>query len=152
MRDLSLHILDIVENSIRAEAKLVEISVVEDMENDVLTLEIKDNGKGMDPETSRQASDPFFTDKPGRDFGMGLALLAQATREAEGSFDMSSTPTEGTRIRGTFRHSHLDRRPLGDICATLETMVVGHSGVDFVYEHRKDTEITRFDTRELGQR
>jgi len=148
VKDLSLHILDIVENSVRAEASVVEISVVEDAEEDVLALKIEDNGKGMEPQTQQQATDPFFTTKDGRRFGMGLALLAQATREAEGEVEISSTPGAGTRIRATFRYSHPDRKPLCDIPATLETLVVGNPGVDFLYEHRTGAEVARFDTRE----
>jgi len=149
VKDLSLHILDIVENSIRAEAKLIQMSVVEDLEKDMLTLKIEDNGKGMDPQTERRAADPFFTTKPGRRFGMGLALLAQAAREAEGEFEVSSTPGAGTRIKATFRYSHPDRRPLGDLSATLHALVAGNPEVDFIYEHKTGAEITRLDTREL---
>ena len=151
MKDLSLHILDVVENSIRAEARLVEISVDEDVARDLLTLHIADDGKGMEPDIERRATDPFFTTKSGRRFGMGLALLAQATRDAEGEFEISSEAGHGTRIRAVFRYGHPDRRPLGDMVATLETLVVGNAGVDFVYEHKSDGEITRFDTREAAQ-
>ncbi len=147
MRDLSLHILDIVENSVRAEAKLIEISLVEDLENDLLTLKIEDNGKGMDPETLQRAAYPFFTTKSEKRTGLGLALLAQASREAEGKFEISSKPEDGTRIRATFRYSHPDRKPLGDMFATLETLVAGNRGVDFLYEHRRGADVTHFDTR-----
>lgn len=149
MKDLSLHILDIAENSIRAEATWVEILVVEDVENDVLSLQIEDDGRGMDPDTLRRATDPFFSGKPGRRFGLGLALLAQATREAEGTFEISSPPEAGTRITAAFRHSHPDRKPLGDMSATLETLVAANPGVDFRYEHRAGAEVIRFDTREV---
>ena len=151
MKDLSLHILDIVENSIRAEAKLIRISVVEDVENDVLTLEIQDDGQGMDTETVRRAADPFFTGKPGRRFGLGLALLAQASREAEGTFQICSESGSGARITATFRHGHPDRKPLGDIRATLEALVAGNPGVHFLYEHTGDAQAIRFDTREVGR-
>ena len=149
MKDLSLHILDIVENSIRAQAKRVEISVVEDEEKDLLALEIKDDGKGMTQETLEQAPQPFFSTKTNRRIGMGLALLAQATKEADGEFEISSTPGVGTRIKATFRYSHPDRKPLGDIPVTLETLIAGNPGVDFLYEHRRGTEATRLDTREV---
>ena len=148
---MSLHILDIVENSVRAKAKLVKIVIVEDEEEDILVLQINDNGKGMDQDTMRRATDPFFTTKPGRRYGMGLALLAQATREAKGSFEVSSTPQCGTEIRATFQYSHPDRKPLGDISATLQTLVVGNRDVDFLYEHRKSGEVSRFDTRKVGK-
>ena len=149
MKDLSLHILDIVENSIRAEARRVEILVVEDVENDMLSLQIKDDGKGMGPETARRAADPFVSGKPGRTVGLGLALLAQATREAEGIFEISSVPEAGTTVTAAFRHSHPDRKPLGDIAATLETLVAANPGVDFRYEHTAGIEVIRFDTREV---
>jgi signal transduction histidine kinase len=151
MEDLSLHILDVVGNSLRSGAKLVEISVVEDMDEDLLTLEIRDDGHGMDPETCRRAVDPFFTTKRGRRVGLGLSLLAQSAREADGEFNLSSRPSEGTRVTATFRHSHPDRRPLGDIAETLRTLVAGHPDVDFVYEHRTGADIARLDTRELRQ-
>ncbi len=149
MKDLSLHILDIVENSIRAQARRVEISVVENEEKDLLALEIKDDGKGMAQETLNQAPQPFFTTKEDKRIGMGLALLAQATREAAGEFEISSTPGVGTRIKATFRYSHPDRKPLGDIPVTLETLIAGNPGVDFMYEHNKGKEVTRLDTREV---
>ncbi len=148
---MSLHILDIVENSVRAEAKLVKIVIVEDEERDILVLQINDNGKGMDQDTMRRAIDPFFTTKQGRRHGLGLALLAQATREAKGSFEVLSTPQTGTEIRATFQYSHPDRKPLGDISATLQTLVVGNRDVDFLYEHRRGGEVSRFDTRKVGK-
>ena len=151
MQDLSLHILDVVENSLRSEAKLIEIAVTEDVDNDVLTLEIKDDGTGMDPERRARAADPFFTTKPGRRFGLGLALLAQAAREAEGRFDVSSQPNGGTRVRADFRHGHPDRKPLGDIPATLHALVTANPDVDFVYEHTEGAQTTRLDTRELSR-
>lgn len=149
MEDLSLHILDVVENSICSMAKLVEISLVEDQERDMLKLEIRDDGKGMDPEKCARASDPFFTTKAGRRIGLGLALLAQAAREAGGDFHVSSSPDAGTTVTATFRRSHPDRKPLGDIAATLETLVTAYPEVDFVYEQRVGAEITRFDAREV---
>ena len=151
MEDLSLHILDIVENSLRSEARLVRMSVVEDLEQDLLTLEIRDNGKGMDPEDCARAADPFFTTKPGRRVGLGLALLAQAAQEAAGEFHVSSVPGAGTTVRATFRWGHPDRKPLGDIGATLQVLAVANPEVDFVYGHRKGAEMTRWDTRGVRQ-
>ena len=149
MEDLSLHILDLVENSVRSEAKLIEISLVEDQAHDLIRLEIRDDGKGMEVENCARAADPFFTTKAGRRIGLGLALLAQAAKEAEGDFHVSSLPDAGTTVTATFRWSHPDRKPLGDIPATLETLVAAYRGVDFVYEQRVGAEITRFDTREV---
>ena len=151
MRDLSLHILDVVDNSLRADAKHIRITIDEDTSNDLLVLEIGDDGKGMDAAALGRARDPFYTGKPGKHVGLGLALLEQATREADGEFDLESEVGVGTRIRATFRHAHPDRKPLGDIPATLETLVAGNPGVEFLYEHRTDTETITFDTRGIRQ-
>ena len=146
-----MHILDVAQNSVRAEAKLIEITLVGDREQDLLTLQIRDDGRGMDPETCARAPDPFFTTKPGRRIGLGLALLAQAAREAEGEFRLTSRPEAGTTISASFRWSHPDCKPVGDMAATLETLVAAHRGVDFVYEQREGAESARFDTREIRQ-
>ena len=146
-----MHILDVVQNSVRAEAKLIEITLSGDQEQDLLTLEIRDDGKGMDSETCARASDPFFTTKPGRRIGLGLSLLAQAAKEAEGDIQISSWPQSGTTVMATFRWSHPDCKPLGDMAATLETLVTAYRGVDFVFEQREGAEIARFDTREVRQ-
>ena len=149
MRDLSLHILDVVENSIRADARRVEILVEEDEAADLLRLEITDDGNGMDQSMLEQATEPFVTSKAGKRIGLGLPLLAQAAREAEGKLVVSSELGVGTRIVATFRHSHPDRKPLGDIASTLGTLVGGHPGIDFRYEHRIGAQVDVFDTREI---
>ena len=150
MKDLSLHILDVVENSLRSKPTRVEILLTEDLERDLLVLEIKDDGEGMDPDTLSRATDSFFTSKADKKFGLGLPLLAQAAREAGGHMDISSSRGGGTTLRAVFKRSHPDRKPLGDIAATVETLVVGNPGVDFLYEHKSGAEITRFDTREIS--
>jgi K+-sensing histidine kinase KdpD len=149
VEDLSLHILDLVQNSVRAEAKLIEISLAGDRVEDLLTMEIRDDGKGMDSETCARAADPFFTTKPGSRIGLGLALLAQAAKDAEGDFQVASRPQAGTLVAASFRWSHPDCKPMGDIAETLETLVTAYRGVDFVYEQRVGAEISRFDTREV---
>lgn len=146
-----MHILDLVQNSVRAEAKLIEITLAGDQAEDLLTLEIRDDGNGMDSVSCARAADPFFTTKANRRIGMGLALLAQATREAEGDFQVASRPEAGTLVTATFRWSHPDCKPLGDMAATLETLVTAYRGVDFVFEQREGAEIARFDTREVRQ-
>jgi K+-sensing histidine kinase KdpD len=151
MEDLSLHVLDIVENSLRAGAKRVDIILTEDTVEDVLTLEITDDGKGMTPEACARAADPFFTTKPGRRTGLGLALLAQAATVAGGGLHVSSSPDGGTTVTATLRWGHPDRKPVGDMGATLQALVAANPGVDFIYEHTSGAEVTRFDTREIGQ-
>lgn len=146
MEDLSLHILDIAENSVSAGATKVEIVITEDVENDLLTVEINDNGKGMDEETLRKVYDPFFTTKTTRRVGLGIPLLAAAAREAGGNIEVNSKKGCGTGIRATFKFSHIDRKPLGNIQETLKTLIIAYPDVDFVFEYRSGNNVTRFDT------
>jgi signal transduction histidine kinase len=152
MEDLSLHILDIAENSISASAKRIEIRISEDRANDLLTVEIKDDGKGMDEQTLQKALDPFFTTRTTRRVGLGLSLLAQAARESDGRIQISSQPGKGTMVKAVFRFSHPDCKPMGDIHETIRSLVAGHPGIDFLYEHKKNGSIYRFDTRETHKK
>lgn len=153
MEDLSLHILDIVENSISAEAREVKILIAEDREADLLTLLIEDNGKGMDDEMKKKVLDPFFTTRTTRRVGLGLPLLAQAARDTGGTIDVDSAPGRGTKIKAVFKLSHPDRKPLGDIQGTLGTILVGWPGVDLIFEYRIGEEvIAGLDTRQPSER
>jgi signal transduction histidine kinase len=151
MEDLSLHILDVVENSIAAMAGRIEIRIEENQASDLVTIEIKDDGNGMDEQTLKKALDPFFTTRKTRRVGLGLSLLAQAARDSEGTFDLSSKPGEGTTVNATFRLSHPDCKPMGDIGQTMQVLVTAHPEIEFLYEHKKDNSIYHFDTRETGR-
>jgi len=148
MEDLSLHILDIAENAISGSARTVEIRIDEDRNKDLLTIEIKDDGKGMDEQTLQKALDPFFTTRTTRRVGLGLPLLAQAARESGGQIKLYSEPGRGTTVRATFVHSHVDRKPMGSIDETIQTLVAGHPEIDFLYEHNTNGSIYHFDTRD----
>jgi hypothetical protein len=149
VQDLSLHILDIVENSLTAGAKRVEIRIEEDLRADRMTVEINDDGSGMDEDMARKALDPFFTTKTVRRVGLGLPLLAESCRMSNGELCLESCPGKGTRVKATFQHSHIDRKPLGRMGDTLITLIVGHPEVDLLYEHRKDGGYFSLDTREI---
>jgi len=149
MEDLSLHILDIAENSIAAEARKIEIIITEETDKDLLTIEIKDDGKGMDEKSVKKALDPFFTTRKTRRVGLGLSFLSQAAEESGGKMELKSIPNEGTTTRATFCLSHPDCKPMGDMNETIRTLVVGHPEINFIYEYRKDNSIFRFDSREM---
>jgi len=149
MEDLSLHILDIVENSLDAGARRVKILLEEDEQKDLLSFEIADDGKGMDREMVKRALDPFVTTKTTRKVGLGLPLLAQAVKAANGKLTIQSRPDKGTRVKATFQLSHIDTKPLGDIPQTLVTLIVGHPHADFLYSHKIGRSRYAFDTREL---
>jgi len=121
MTELALHILDIVQNSIVAKATVIEISMMEDTEKDLLTIEIADNGKGMSEDEVRMASDPYFTSRTTRKVGMGLPLFKQAVELCAGTFTIESKPGIGTNVKASMQYTHIDRQPIGDI--------------DFIYKH-----------------
>ena len=146
---MSLHILDIVENSLAAGARRVEIRIEEDLSADRLMVEIKDDGCGMDEEMAQRALDPFFTTKTVRRVGLGLPLLAEACRMTGGELGLQSCPGKGTTVRATFQGSHIDRKPLGPMTDTLVTLIIGHPEVDLIYEHRKGGRAFSLDTREI---
>lgn len=141
MEDLSLHILDIVENSLSAAATWVGIRIVEDSRKDLRSLEVSDNGKGMDAETRQKALDPFFTTRSTRRVGLGLPLLAQAARESGGTFELLSEPGRGTTVKATFQLSHPDCKPLGNLVETLRTIVVGRPDLRLDFEYHKDSKL-----------
>jgi anti-sigma regulatory factor (Ser/Thr protein kinase) len=152
MEDLSLHVLDVAENSIRASAKLVEIRVTEDEGADLLTVEILDDGSGMSEGVAAKVADPFFTTKTVRRVGLGIPFLAQSAREADGTLSVKSKQGGGTRIVATFRHGHPDRKPLGDLGETMAVLVCAHPSVEFVCEHvRNGQTVYRIDTRRAAQ-
>ena len=149
MEDLSLHILDVVENSIEANASKIEIKIVEKEKKDLLVVEIKDNGRGMNKETINKVLDPFYTTRTTRRVGMGLSLLAQASKESNGSFEINSEIGIGTNVKATFQYSHIDRKPIGDMKNTLVTLMISHPEINFVYEHQDEEENFTLDSNKL---
>ncbi len=135
MDDLSLHILDIVENAIAAKAQRIEILVAEKPEEDQLTIEVRDDGIGMDEEIRKKALDPFFTTRTSRKIGLGLAFLAQSAQEAGGIMEVESSPGKGTTVRATFQYGHIDRKPLGSMVETITMLFIGNPDIDFDYLH-----------------
>lgn len=153
MEDISLHILDIAENSIRAGASLVEIEVIELPSQNRLEVIVRDNGRGMTEEEQQKALDPFYTSKDERKkrIGLGLPLLRQSAQEAGGELEISSEPNKGTVVKATFEYNHIDRRPLGDLAATIMTLVIGNPTVDFIFKNRYENMSFEFDSREAKQ-
>jgi hypothetical protein len=141
MEDLSLHILDVVENSITAGAREVRILIDEDNAESQLSLEITDDGKGMDEEMRSKVLDPFFTTRTTRRVGLGLPLLAQAARQSGGGLELSSAPGRGTTVRVVFQIGHPDLKPLGDVASTLGAILAGRPELELQFVYRRDGEI-----------
>jgi len=148
VEEISLHILDIAENSLRAGAKSVEIVVARDRARDLLTIDVRDDGTGMDAETLARVRNPFFTTKH-KKTGLGIPLLAQAAEQAGGGLTIDSAPGSGTHVSVTLQWSHIDRPKMGAMADTLLTMIAGHPELDLVYEERVDGDVFRLDTREI---
>lgn len=136
MRELAQHVTDLVENSVRAGARHVDVEIEEDLDSDSLVLRVADDGSGMPAEEAARATDPFFTSRTCRRVGLGLPLLRATAERCEGSLEVATAPGQGTTVTARFRHGHIDRPPLGDLQATLLSGLVGHPEVDFTYRHR----------------
>jgi hypothetical protein len=149
LRELSLHILDVVENGITAGASCITIRVEESSAADLLRIGIHDNGRGMPAQKVHNIENPFITTRTTRRVGLGLSLLAAAARRCEGDIRVHATPGKGTEVSATFRRSHIDRAPLGDMAATLGMLIMGNPHIDFFYIHRVDDREFTFDTREI---
>ena len=131
MRELSLHILDLIENSVRVEASVVRVSVIEDREEDTLTIMVEDNGPGLNvaPEV---AADPFYTTSQGKRTGLGLSLFRAAAERAGGTMRVGRSELGGVAVEVVMQLSHIDRTPLGDLPATLSTVVCTNPHLDLI--------------------
>ena len=149
MEDISLHILDVAENSINAGATLVKIRIVEKNDEDIFSVCIEDNGRGIPKEHLGDVLDPFYTTRTTRKVGMGLSLLTQAARETGGDVKISSAEERGSVVEARFRPSHIDMKPLGDLADTLMVLIVGNPQADFLFSYSRNGRECAFDTRKV---
>ena len=151
MRELSLNVMDVAQNSVRAEATLVRISVTESDKDDRLTIEIADDGCGMTQEQVQQVIDPFFTTRTTRKVGLGVPLFKLSAEQTGGSFDIQSEKGVGTTTTASYVKSHVDMTPLGDINSTVKILIQCNPQIDFVYTCATDNGSFTLDTRELRE-
>ena len=150
MRELSLHILDLVQNSIEAGAQKVTLTIIENPhEMDTFLIRVTDNGCGMNEETCKKVIDPFVTTRTTRRIGLGLPLIDMSTKRCNGHLSVTSTVGDGTVVEALYQHSHLDRPPLGNIVETIKSIVIANPELDFSYCHRVDQAVFSLATREL---
>lgn len=153
MKELSLNVLDITENSVKAGATLISIELTE--RDNLLSITVTDNGCGMSEETVRTVTDPFYTTRTTRRVGLGIPLFKFAAEQTGGGITIESKQkTDGVEDHGTvvnaiFHTDHIDFTPLGDIISTLVTLIQGHPNIDFVFTHKTDRGEVELDTREL---
>lgn len=151
MRELSLNVMDVAQNSVRAQAKLITISVEEDRHNHTMNISIKDDGCGMTEEQIEQVVDPFFTTRTTRKVGLGVPLFKLSAEQAGGSFDIKSKLKEGTVTTAKYNTYHVDMTPLGDINSTISILIRCNPDIDFVFIHSVDENSFTLDTRELRE-
>ncbi|NMB25703.1 MAG: sensor histidine kinase [Firmicutes bacterium] len=149
MRELALHVLDIIQNSLRAGAKLIRVEIIEDTVLDSLVITIEDNGCGMDSALAEKVVDPFTTTRTTRKVGLGIPLLKMAAERSGGEFSLSSKPGKGTMVKASFQYSHIDRMPLGNMADTILAVIIGNPAVDMIYCHRVNHRVWELDTRVL---
>ena len=151
MKDLSMHIMDILQNSTRAGATEVTLEVLEDAAADTLTIRFIDNGCGMDAETVQKVINPFFTTRTTRKVGLGLPLLKQNTEQTGGSLDIQSEKGKGTTVTAVFGRSHLDRPPMGDLAGTVVLTASAYPDIRFIFHYHNGETDYVFDTVEVNE-
>ena len=133
MREIALHLLDIAENSVAAQSHNIRIAVYENLQSDLLSASVTDDGRGMDEKTAQRVLDPFYTTRTTRKVGLGIPLLKLAAEMSDGGFSLVTEPGKGTKVEATFRHSHIDRMPLGDLAATFLSLLVSYPHIHWVF-------------------
>lgn len=149
MNEIALHILDIVQNSLRAQATMIEVMINEELSKNIFEIVINDNGKGMTNEQFREVDDPFFTTRTTRKVGMGIALLKQGAEQTGGFLEISSQQGKGTSLKAVYHHHHVDRPVLGDIAGTMTLLIGANPQIRFIYHHRTSLSSFEFDTDEV---
>lgn len=149
MRELSLNILDIAQNSVAAGSPVTTITVEESTVEKTLVITISDTGKGMTEEQLKNVTDPFFTTRTTRRVGMGIPLFKMAAEQTGGSFEITSTLGRGTKTMAVFKTDSVDFTPLGDVAGTAATLVSMNESLDFVFKFVKDKNEFVFSSAEV---
>lgn len=149
MKELSLHILDLAENGIAADATCITIVVDEERLKNKISIRVSDNGRGVSEEMLEKMIDPFVTTKTTRRIGMGLSLFKAAAERCDGEFAVESEVGKGTHVRASFRYDHIDRSPVGDMALSIVSLVAGYPEIDIAYTHMYDGRKFFFDTQEI---
>ncbi len=151
MKDISLHILDIANNSVSAGATLIEIEIYEQPLAGILTIKIKDNGRGMKPEILQKVTDPFYTTRTNRKVGMGIPLLKQNAEQTGGSLKIQSEERVGAELTAVFNTNHIDCPPLGNIAEIMTILITGNPKIDFLYTHKIENQEFSLDSRQIKE-
>jgi hypothetical protein len=151
MTEISLNVLDVVQNSLKAKADFIQIQIEADSNQDRLYITITDNGIGMSPEQVAHVEDPFYTTRTTRSVGLGVPFFKYAAESTGGTFTIHSELGKGTEVRAEFKLSHIDRMPLGDMTSTMHTLITFNLDIDFLYSYTVDDKNFSLDTRKFRE-
>ena len=149
MKEISLHIMDIAQNSIVAEATQIKVIMRLSKSDNSLVLIIEDNGRGMDEEMVKGVLSPFVTTRTTRRVGLGIPLLSAGAQATGGSFNIESELGKGTSVEAKYVLNHLDRPPIGDFSGTMHTLIICNPDIDFYIEFDDDENQNILDTTEM---
>ena len=151
MKELSLHILDIVQNSVKAKATEIKIDIIESPEKNLLEITIADNGCGMRKDFLAKVKDPFATTRNTRKVGMGISLFEAAAKQCGGYLEIDSELGKGTTLYVCFELNNIDRAPIGDMAETMLTVIMSAPEINYVYTHRRSDKEFVFNTMEIKE-
>lgn len=149
MREISLNIMDLAQNSVKANATLIEITVVSSIKDNIIEFTIADNGCGMTETELNQVIDPFFTSRTSRRVGLGIPFCKLACDQADGKFEITSNKNIGTTLKASFKYDHIDRQPMGDLASAILFTSTADNEIDVVFKYNADEIDFIFDTREV---
>ncbi len=151
MEDLAMHTLEILMNSVHADAKNIKLDITDSAERDELVISVLDDGKGMSEETAKKASDPFYTSRTTRKIGMGLAFLRGLAETCGGAFTLESELGKGTLVRASVQRSNIDTPPLGDLGEMLMESIQANGDIEYELAYETDDDRFQFSTREAKE-
>lgn len=151
MKELAMHVYDLMENSTAANSTEVKLTIRDSLKDNIYAFTIEDNGKGMTPEFMAKVTDPYTTSRTTRKVGLGLPLIKMNTENCGGGMKLQSEVGKGTRLDFWFQHNHWDRPPMGDIAGTIVMLCAAHEDIHIIYKHITDEDEFVFDTDEIHE-
>lgn len=151
MKELAMHVYDLMENSTAANSTEVKLTIRDSLKDNIYAFTIEDNGKGMTPEFMAKVTDPYTTSRTTRKVGLGLPLIKMNTENCGGGMKLQSEVGKGTRLDFWFQHNHWDRPPMGDLAGTIVMLCAAHEDIHIIYKHITDEDEFVFDTDEIKE-
>lgn len=151
MEDLAMHMLEIIMNSVSAGSKHIDIEIIDSVSQNIVSMKITDDGKGMNKALLSRVADPFTTTRDTRKVGMGVSFMKGMTEQCGGSFEIKSKPGEGTTVKATARRDHIDRPPMGNLGEMMMNSIQAGENISFTMEYITDEKVFRFTTDEIKE-